>query len=204
MSAELRDCIELDTPIQRMFGGKELTVLKRSPILKGEGVKHGNGEAVLVFPGWNEGDADMMHLANFLRIIGYDPILSGLSYNFGGFFDFTTALKLSNEVARKRGEHKIVGHSLGGKWGTDIATRQPMVKSVVAIGAPMMNLVPTDSISASIFNLQSPGDKLLRNTHSYLQENDHAQNLIVEDPTHIGLIVSEPTYIEVARVLSVI
>jgi hypothetical protein len=54
----------------------ELTRLLADPVFRGHGVPHGDGRSVLLLPGFLAPDCSLRLLAQFLRRIGYHPVLN--------------------------------------------------------------------------------------------------------------------------------
>jgi len=74
----------LDVTVSSFDCMEQLSALMRDPILYGsESIPHGNGEPVLLLPGYFVGDWAMAPMARWLRRIGYNSYLSGIDFNLG-------------------------------------------------------------------------------------------------------------------------
>lgn len=118
----------------------QLSSLLTDPICYGIGIPRGNGEPVLLIPGFTAGDWSMGTLARWLRRIGYRTYLSGIDLNVGcprrkvELVGWRVA-----KIARDTGMPvTLIGHSLGGVLGRAILTTLPDdVRHVVALGSPV-------------------------------------------------------------------
>ena len=97
--------------------------LRFSPVYYGLGIPHGNGEPVVVVPGFMGTDLSLMELFWWLGRIGYEPYYSGLGVNID-CPDASTDLVL-NTVRRARAETArrvhLIGHSLGALIARSVA-----------------------------------------------------------------------------------
>jgi hypothetical protein len=59
------------------------SALLLDPVLQGEGVSRGQGEAILLIPGFLAGDWTFGTMSRWLERIGYSPHLSGIDINVG-------------------------------------------------------------------------------------------------------------------------
>lgn len=125
--------------------GAELLLLHASPVYYGFGIPRGNGEAVIVLPGFLGNDEYLAHLHGWLNRIGYKSYISGIDSNTECpnlliRYQFTKIIdKAVKETGRKV---HIVGHSLGGVIGRAVAGLRPeAVASVITIAAPFRGVV---------------------------------------------------------------
>ena len=105
------------TPLWReVIWPTEWLRLRVDPVFYGFNVPHGNGEPVLLVPGFMAGDVIMLEMHRWLKRIGYDASLSGILWNTD--CPDATAARLLDKVRRIHRETgqkvKLVGHSLGG------------------------------------------------------------------------------------------
>jgi pimeloyl-ACP methyl ester carboxylesterase len=101
----------------------------------------GNGEPVLLLPGFLAGDYSLRVLSGTLRSNGYRTYRSTIRTNVSCVNDAARQLerRLETIVARREQKVRIVGHSLGGMLGRGLAVRRPdLVSGVIAMGSPLM------------------------------------------------------------------
>ena len=118
----------------------EHAALRRSPVLRGEGVPHGAGDPVLLIPGFLAGDPSLGTMAAWLKRIGYRPCRARMRANI----DCTTRGldRLEGELERHAERHgrsvAIVGQSRGGTMARLLAVRRPdLVDRIVCLGSPL-------------------------------------------------------------------
>ncbi len=119
---------------------QQLAALLRDPVCYGRGVARGNGEPVLLVPGYTAGDWTLGTMARWLKRIGYQPYLSGIDLNVGCPRSKLELLQWrAQEIVRRSGRRAaVVGHSLGGVLGRALAATSPeLVHHVVALGSPV-------------------------------------------------------------------
>jgi triacylglycerol lipase len=118
----------------------EHAALRRDPVLRGEGVKRGDGSPVLLIPGFLAGDPSLATMAGWLKRIGYRPCRARMRVNA----DCTTraldrledeASALADRFGRKVA---VVGQSRGGTMARALAARRPdLIRTIVTLGSPM-------------------------------------------------------------------
>ncbi len=119
---------------------QQLAALLRDPVCYGRGVARGNGEPVLLVPGYTAGDWTLGTMARWLRRIGYRPYLSGIDLNVGCPRRKLELLQWrAQAIVRTSGRRAaVIGHSLGGVLGRALAATSPeLVHHVVALGSPV-------------------------------------------------------------------
>jgi len=118
----------------------EFAALQMDPIYRGRGVPRGDGRLVLVLPGLFGNDLYLHPLRQWLRRIGYEPVMSTISINAGCPDRLTRRVEESfaRRLRRHTGEVAIVGHSRGGMLGKALATRLgDRCTRFVALGSPV-------------------------------------------------------------------
>jgi len=113
--------------------------LRASPVYYGMGVPHGQGEPVVVVPGFLASDLDTLELFSWLQRIRYTPYFSGVGRNAECPELLTQRLFATIERAYYETGRRvhIIGHSLGGTIARSAAARRPeRVAHVIALAAP--------------------------------------------------------------------
>jgi len=101
----------------------------------------GNGELVLVLPGYGAGDASTLPLRSYLRWLGYRADGWGLGTNRGDVPDLIPKVtQVVTERAEREGRPvRLVGWSLGGYLAREAARESPdSVQRVVTLGTPVV------------------------------------------------------------------
>jgi len=118
----------------------EAGALSSDPVRMGDGVPRGDGQPVLLIPGYLAGDATLTPMASWLRRIGYRASRAGMLLNA----DCTTAALARLETGLDRRAERlgrpvvIIGHSRGGCFARVLATRRPdLVSGIVTLGSPL-------------------------------------------------------------------
>lgn len=128
------------TPIQNELGALcDWSSLRLTPAYYGFGVPHGNGEAVVVVPGFMGTDLSMMELYWWLARIGYQPYYSGLGLNVDcPDISSDTVLNVVRRAANETGARvHLLGHSLGALIARSVAFRHPeLVDLLISLAAP--------------------------------------------------------------------
>lgn len=130
----------VDLPIWReLLTGVEYVALKASPVYYGFGVPKGDGEPVVIVPGFMGTDAYLLEMYLWLKRIGYKPYFSRIGHNAQCPDKLThRLLKTVNRAYTDTGRPvHIIGHSFGGVLARGVATRTPhRVASVITMGSP--------------------------------------------------------------------
>jgi triacylglycerol lipase len=133
------------TPIWReaMFP-LDWMALRSSPVYYGCGIPAGEGEPVVVVPGFLASDLSMTELYWWLARIGYRPYFSNVGHN-ADCPDHVASLLLETirRAYRDTGQRvRVVGHSLGGMLGRHVALDYPeYVNLVISMGSPFKDAV---------------------------------------------------------------
>ena len=99
----------------------------------------GNGETVVVLPGFSLDDNSTLVLRAFLTWLGYRAHALGAGPNFGRRTFGEQNERLNDLMATIGGDNKValIGHSLGGALARDYAREHPdRVSRVIALGSP--------------------------------------------------------------------
>ncbi len=111
--------------------------------------KKGDGQPVLVLPGFLTTDKSTQILRSFLKELGYVPYTWDLGRNLG---DYRYVLESANRVKEIYKKHKtkvnIIGWSLGGVYAREIARAHPkLVRQVITLGSPFGGLKKANNVS---------------------------------------------------------
>ncbi|HYC57121.1 MAG TPA: alpha/beta hydrolase [Candidatus Binatia bacterium] len=101
----------------------------------------GEGEPVLVLPGYGASDTSTLLLQSYLRFLGYDVCGWGLGTNNGNVPRLMPrVLSLIEKLHRKSGAQvHLIGWSLGGFIAREAARERPeLVRSVITLGSPVV------------------------------------------------------------------
>jgi pimeloyl-ACP methyl ester carboxylesterase len=120
----------------------ERLALAVDPVWRGEGVPRGDGQAVLLIPGFLAGDPTLGTMAAWLKRLDYAPRRAGVRANV----DCATraADRLEERVRELHAltgrRVSIVGQSRGGSLARLLAHRAPdAVAGIVTLGSPLMD-----------------------------------------------------------------
>ena len=122
-------------------------------------LRGGDGHPVLVIPGFTASDRSTSVLRNFLSMLGYLPYGWKQGINFGARHDlFTGARKLLMELHEEYGcRVSIVGQSLGGIYGRELAKRLPdAVRQVITLGSPFNDRDGVASKVSELYQVFNP------------------------------------------------
>ena len=119
--------------------GLETAALLRSPVFRGEGVEHADGQPVLLIPGFLAGDSSLSLMTRWLRRTGHRTRKAGmrLNVNCSGAAVDCLEERLESMVDRHGRRVAIVGQSRGGQFAKALAVRRPeLVSGIVTLGTP--------------------------------------------------------------------
>jgi len=120
--------------------GLELAGLLRNPVFRGDGVKDGRGQPVLLIPGFLAGDDSLALMTRWLRNSNHYAKRAGIKMNVDCSQAAVERLedKLEALVERQGQRAAIVGHSRGGHFARVLAARRPdLVAGIVTLGSPL-------------------------------------------------------------------
>lgn len=115
--------------------------------------KRGQGEPVIVLPGFMSDDSSTVVLRYYLNSIGYDAIGWGLGTNRLPMLSLLPRLQaLIDQVVERHGQKvRLVGWSRGGILSRELARDTPeKVARVITIGSPVKGGVGASSIGAMV------------------------------------------------------
>jgi triacylglycerol lipase len=120
----------------------EHAALLRDPVLRGDGVPHGDGAPVLLVPGFLAGDPSMSTMAGWLKRLGYRPCRARMRANID--CETRSLDRLEESLAALSERHgrqvAVVGQSRGGAFARGLAMRRPdLVSTIVALGSPVVD-----------------------------------------------------------------
>src|SRR3954453_1558291 len=117
----------------------EAPMLAFDPVFYGLGVPHGNGQPVLLIPGFLANDVSLSVLGGWLFRLGYRPRRSGITLANVDCSDRAVnrlEQRLERIVDSRGRKAAIVGHSRGGHFAKALAHRRPdLVDKVISMGA---------------------------------------------------------------------
>jgi pimeloyl-ACP methyl ester carboxylesterase len=209
------------------FAGADWMRLRFSPVYVGIGVARGDGQPVVVVPGFTARDESLLELKVSLERMGYRAYYSGLGRNVGCPADLTGTLLETVERAYAHTGQKVnlVGHSLGGCLARAVAIRCPdTVAHVITLGSPVRGasvhpwvlaagemLGHGDCDETCYLPMQAELPRDVGETCIYTKTDGvvdwhtcatRASRKIEVNGTHVGLIWNPQAYREIARVLA--
>lgn len=101
----------------------------------------GNGEPVMVVPGFCASDSSTAVLRNYLRYLGYTVSGWGLGTNSGNVPELLENLtqKVAAYAQEQNNPVRLIGWSLGGYISREVARDRPdLVDSVITLGSPVI------------------------------------------------------------------
>lgn len=142
--AHVHDPEHVALPLWReTFAAFEYLGLKASGAYYGCGVPRGEGEPVVVVPGFLGSDLYLVELYLWLGRIGYTPYMSKIGHNATCPDVLTQRLVQTVNRAHKRSGQKVylVGHSLGGVLSRGAACMAPdEVAGVITLASPFRGI----------------------------------------------------------------
>ncbi len=108
-----------------------------NPVLRGQGIPHGDGRPVLLLPGFLAGDYTLATMGLWLRRIGYRPGGANFVANLSCSDQALCRVERRAQSLADRHERRVavVGHSRGAHLGKALAARRPeLVSHVIGLG----------------------------------------------------------------------
>jgi pimeloyl-ACP methyl ester carboxylesterase len=132
-------------PLREMRWGAEFTRLLVDPVFHGRGIPHGDGQPVLLLPGFGGGDHLLAPMSLWLRRIGYDVSTCGIWLDTS--CSERAMLRIERRVEELGGRIAIVGHSRGGYLAKALAARRPdRVSRVITLGSGLSSQLDVAAI----------------------------------------------------------
>jgi pimeloyl-ACP methyl ester carboxylesterase len=132
---------EARLPIWReILWGVEWLDLRASPIYRGVGVARGDGEPVVLVPGFLGSDAHLGELQRWLTRAGYRVVLSGIGRNADCPDVMLEIILETVEATYRAGGQRVrlIGHSLGGTLARAAGVFRPdLVAQVITLASPI-------------------------------------------------------------------
>jgi pimeloyl-ACP methyl ester carboxylesterase len=133
------------TPLWReIYWGLDWLSLHVSPVYWGCGIPRGQGEPVIVVPGFLTDDSYMAELYLWLARIGYQPFYSRIGENSDCPDHLARVLAdtCRNVLAETGQRPRLIGHSLGGMLSRTVALEHPeLTAGVISLGSPFRDTV---------------------------------------------------------------
>lgn len=118
----------------------QLSALLRDPVYHGSGVPHGQGQPILLIPGFLAGDWTLAVMAGWLKRMGYHAYFSGINWNVDCPNQTAEVLRwrLDYIIGESGSPIAVIGHSLGGMLARFLGVNFPeTISHVFALGAPI-------------------------------------------------------------------
>jgi triacylglycerol lipase len=135
-------------------------------------VDRAESKVVMLIPGFMAGDATLIPLAHFLRMLGHRTVFSGITSNSRCPRDTLRDLATRLTRAHDRFGQRIVliGQSLGGVYARALARENPdLVERVITLGSPIRQL--SDSANYAVATVVNSVAALRGKANGCLSEN---------------------------------
>lgn len=147
MADDIRPPSMMLRALEGRAGGEAAQLMLMLPMLRMQ-AQRGQGQKVLVLPGFMADDSSTYVLRGFLRAIGYDPYPWGMGTNRARMLDLLPPLAEQVKSLAGGGKINLVGWSRGGILSRELARDHPeLVERVITIGSPVKGGVGVSSIS---------------------------------------------------------
>ena len=141
--------------------------LHASPVYYGFGVPRGNGEPVVLVPGFLGSDRYLTEMHLWLRRIGYKPYFSGIGRNVDCPELLTQRLLVTIQQAHAETHMPvtIIGHSMGGvvaRYYVQVLGGDARVHTLVTLGSPHGGTYPARLVPHPLARQLRPGSEIIR------------------------------------------
>jgi pimeloyl-ACP methyl ester carboxylesterase len=175
-----------NAPSLRLWAAETLEVPKLllSPLQRAVPIPHGQGQPVLVYPGYLTGDVSSIRLRRSLRASGYAAYGWGLGQNKGARADLLDRLgaRLDSIVSRHGQPAALVGWSLGGIFARELAKQRPdLIQLVITLGSPFSGS-PRDNNAWRIYELLNDHPVDRPPIDAVLQQKPPVRTIAVHSP----------------------
>lgn len=103
------------------------------------GCPRGDGEPVLLIPGYGASERSLLLLSRYLRYLGYAPADWGLGRNRGNVYGLLPAVRARILEVGNGAPVFLIGWSLGGVLAREAAREDPhLVRHVITMGTPVI------------------------------------------------------------------
>ena len=129
----------------------EWLALRRDPVYAGQGIAHGRGRPVVVVGGFGADALIMRPLSDWLKRIGYEPVVICHSRGLDCGERSARAVEVAmEEVAERTGERvRVLAHSRGGQFARVAAVRRhDLLAGLVTMGTPFEHFALTPPVKA--------------------------------------------------------
>jgi triacylglycerol lipase len=154
-------------------------------------VDRADSKVVMLIPGFMAGDATLIPLAHFLRLLGHRTVFSGITSNSRCPRDTLNDLSKRLTRAHERFGQRIVliGQSLGGVYARALARENPdLVERVITLGAPIRQ--PHDSANYAVASIAKSVAVLRGKANGCLSENCQCGLRITDEaPVNVPITV---------------